>query len=801
MNVRLVLATALLAGAPVCVAQTVYPEFEPNETRANCVGHAIAAMAPGDILTGNTTGFVTTAGANSEDTWDVTTAAAPSAGIWRYRLNITSTGTDAFTGSIRGLTQLNGVIGTTDTALQTTSATPPHYVQWYANENPSRIYFRITGTSSTTSPYTVTLQRDPITPNVVPNAVDAGPLFITTIGQTTQNTEVWLYDANFVAIVDAGNDNTATTTQCRLERNLPAGDYYLAISNNNLANNLASPVDDSNRSGNVLDFPNALCTNSVTVSANNNFVIGNRCTGVSQSFANTQPDRFEIQFWKFTLAGTQIPDPVAFGAGTPVNVLQGSSATLTVTASGATPTSVTADLSAFGLSNAEAFHDDGLNGDATAGDNIWSYSLPVSAAQASGPYTINVTGNQPNACVAATGSISLTVNPVNNTCGNAIPIVIGGSYAGSTLGALAAGGSSTTCNSITGTNPGVWYTFTEGPVAHRLRAHLCDPTTDFDAKMVAYTITNPLLSCGPTNFTCTMGNDTNGQGCPNVQNAATYVASGQGRTNTPIIMHWPVSGPGTNDSKCTVPNTTYYICVMNTVSATGGHFVLHLDDTGEQCQGSPPPNNACANARQLSTFPFWDVEYLADSVAGPTPVTCSDPANTTARGACWYKFTPTQPGDFYHAVMPVQTVTGNDSVLTVYTASPDCSALTPVVCNNTQESYDDWFHNSPLTRTPVCSMTAGTTYYIEYSLYSPTAAIPNNAYLGFDFVPTGPAPCYANCDGSTTAPVLNVGDFTCFLQKYAANDPYANCDGSTTPPVLNVGDFTCFLQKYAAGCP
>jgi hypothetical protein len=61
--------------------------------------------------------------------------------------------------------------------------------------------------------------------------------------------------------------------------------------------------------------------------------------------------------------------------------------------------------------------------------------------------------------------------------------------------------------------------------------------------------------------------------------------------------------------------------------------------------------------------------------------------------------------------------------------------------------------------------------------------------------------CYANCDHSTTPPVLNVADFTCFLQKYAAADTYANCDSSTTPPVLNVADFTCFLQKYAAGCP
>jgi hypothetical protein len=62
------------------------------------------------------------------------------------------------------------------------------------------------------------------------------------------------------------------------------------------------------------------------------------------------------------------------------------------------------------------------------------------------------------------------------------------------------------------------------------------------------------------------------------------------------------------------------------------------------------------------------------------------------------------------------------------------------------------------------------------------------------------SPCYANCDGSTTAPVLNVLDFTCFLNKFAAGDPYANCDGSTTAPVLNVLDFSCFLNKFAAGC-
>jgi len=61
--------------------------------------------------------------------------------------------------------------------------------------------------------------------------------------------------------------------------------------------------------------------------------------------------------------------------------------------------------------------------------------------------------------------------------------------------------------------------------------------------------------------------------------------------------------------------------------------------------------------------------------------------------------------------------------------------------------------------------------------------------------------CYANCDGSTTPPVLNVNDFLCFQNRFASGDSYANCDGSTTPPVLNVNDFVCFQTRFAAGCP
>ena len=60
--------------------------------------------------------------------------------------------------------------------------------------------------------------------------------------------------------------------------------------------------------------------------------------------------------------------------------------------------------------------------------------------------------------------------------------------------------------------------------------------------------------------------------------------------------------------------------------------------------------------------------------------------------------------------------------------------------------------------------------------------------------------CYANCDGSSAAPVLNANDFQCFLNKFAQNDSYANCDGSSTAPVLNANDFQCFLNAFAIGC-
>jgi uncharacterized membrane protein len=69
--------------------------------------------------------------------------------------------------------------------------------------------------------------------------------------------------------------------------------------------------------------------------------------------------------------------------------------------------------------------------------------------------------------------------------------------------------------------------------------------------------------------------------------------------------------------------------------------------------------------------------------------------------------------------------------------------------------------------------------------------------------------CYANCDGGTVEPALNVEDFICFISRYAEATTlphadqlvhYANCDHSTAAPVLNVDDFICFVNRFIEGC-
>lgn len=62
--------------------------------------------------------------------------------------------------------------------------------------------------------------------------------------------------------------------------------------------------------------------------------------------------------------------------------------------------------------------------------------------------------------------------------------------------------------------------------------------------------------------------------------------------------------------------------------------------------------------------------------------------------------------------------------------------------------------------------------------------------------------CYADCDQTTGPGVLDIFDFLCFANAFAAGDPYAcDCDVSTGPGVCDIFDFLCFGGAFAAGCP
>ena len=55
-------------------------------------------------------------------------------------------------------------------------------------------------------------------------------------------------------------------------------------------------------------------------------------------------------------------------------------------------------------------------------------------------------------------------------------------------------------------------------------------------------------------------------------------------------------------------------------------------------------------------------------------------------------------------------------------------------------------------------------------------------------------PCYADCDGSG---LLDLFDFLCYQNLFAAGAPRADCDGSGT---LDLFDFLCFQNAFAARC-
>jgi hypothetical protein len=201
--------------------------------------------------------------------------------------------------------------------------------------------------------------------------------------------------------------------------------------------------------------------------------------------------------------------------------------------------------------------------------------------------------------------------------------------------------------------------------------------------------------------------------------------------------------------------------------------------------GFAPANDPCSGAIAVGngSTPFTTVGANTD---GPTEPNCSfccgDPQ---VNQDVWYSYTATCTG-----TVTVSTCDANyDSKIAAYLGGCPASAGTAIACN------DDACGGTGLASRMTFAAVQGQQYTIRVGGYS------GNTGSGTLTIACAANSCYANCDNSTTPPILNVNDFICFQSQFAAGTTYANCDHSTTPPVLNVNDFICFQSQFAAGCP
>jgi hypothetical protein len=117
-------------------------------------------------------------------------------------------------------------------------------------------------------------------------------------------------------------------------------------------------------------------------------------------------------------------------------------------------TGITVVLDATGINAGTVFlHDDGLNGDVTANDNIYSAIITIGAGTAAGPYTLTAHAQDAQARTHD-ASATFTVAPPNDECAGAIPAVLGDNPFDSTW---ATASPNQLCVDLTGSD--LWYTF------------------------------------------------------------------------------------------------------------------------------------------------------------------------------------------------------------------------------------------------------------------------------------------------------------------------------------------------------
>jgi hypothetical protein len=245
-------------------------------------------------------------------------------------------------------------------------------------------------------------------------------------------------------------------------------------------------------------------------------------------------------------------------------------------------------------------------------------------------------------------------------------------------------------------------------------------------------------------------------------------------------------------------------------TASGGlrRALLHFNVAGAVPAGATITNvklrlnlsQTIANDEPMTLYRSLKDWGEGTSVAGTGTIGGGNGAAATPGDATWlHTFWNTQfwgtPGGSPTGVSPDLSATASATTVVGSASGPYSWESTPALVADVQGwldhpgTNDGWFL--------IGNETAAATAKKFDSRESQT--VENRPQLDITYTPAG-SRCYANCDGSTAVPFLNIGDFVCFQSAFAAGSSYANCDGSTAAPVLNISDFVCFQTAFAAGC-
>ncbi|GMV89697.1 MAG: hypothetical protein AMXMBFR81_26280 [Chthonomonas sp.] len=303
-----------LALSFVVIAGSAFGQFtetEGNDSKA--AANVFTGLSAGSTITGNSTS-ATTVGL---DYFRLTMAtAAP--GIYKNRMTLTTSGTAGHTGTLRGLTQTGGVINAgTDATLQTSSTvtTPPRYNQWYSFGLGEELFYRVTGAAATTADYVATMSTSMVTP-VNLGTFAPGAFTFSTLGRTTVDTEIALYDSSFAPVPGFWSDDEpspGTSFQSVMSGTLTPGTYYLAVGSFNMANNNSNPVTDRSQGSSVADFGGWIMSSSTSITATD-WDFGITDINGTTEFPALKTEQYEIYWGELEV----VPEPgsmIALGAG------------------------------------------------------------------------------------------------------------------------------------------------------------------------------------------------------------------------------------------------------------------------------------------------------------------------------------------------------------------------------------------------------------------------------------------------------------------------------------------------------